>query len=336
MKFRVAIVGFGNIGQEVFNAIQTSSDAEVTCIVTRDPERVRRGLNCICLPPIFNLHDESWLDKVDVAILCGGSKNDLPVQGPYYASRVNTVDSFDTHDHVGEYVDEKTGLPALGYFQEMDLISQATGHTAAVCQGWDPGLFSLVRAVFQAYLGKVRAYAFYGLTPKGGFSMGHTNAILGIKGVTGACQFTHAIPESIERVRKGEDPVFKPGDMHWRECFVAVGKEANKSEIAVEIKSMPNYFEPFRTEVNFVPLEEISAIRGAMPHDGLVIATNGNGLLELKVEWQSNPAGTAGILLACARATVRMNWSGQCGAYSAISIPAGLLLPNDVDLLKLV
>src|SRR3546814_9489903 len=42
-------------------------------------------------------------DDIDVVILCGGSKNDLPGQGPELAALFNTVDSFDTHAKIPEY-----------------------------------------------------------------------------------------------------------------------------------------------------------------------------------------------------------------------------------------
>ncbi|MFV0331653.1 MAG: diaminopimelate dehydrogenase, partial [Dysgonomonas sp.] len=39
-KFRAAIVGYGNIGQYVLDAILTSPDFEVAGIVRRDPTNV--------------------------------------------------------------------------------------------------------------------------------------------------------------------------------------------------------------------------------------------------------------------------------------------------------
>ena len=45
----------------------------------------------------------SFTDKIDVLVLCGGSKDDLPEQGPALAKLFNTVDSFDTHARIPEY-----------------------------------------------------------------------------------------------------------------------------------------------------------------------------------------------------------------------------------------
>ena len=42
-------------------------------------------------------------DKIDVLVLCGGSKDDLPHQSPELAARFNLVDSFDTHAHIPEH-----------------------------------------------------------------------------------------------------------------------------------------------------------------------------------------------------------------------------------------
>jgi hypothetical protein len=38
--------------------------------------------------------------QVDVLILCGGSKDDLPRQAPELAAHFNLVDSFDTHARI--------------------------------------------------------------------------------------------------------------------------------------------------------------------------------------------------------------------------------------------
>lgn len=331
----IVIVGLGNIGRKVFSLTCGSQEFNLVGVVTRNFERARHDLGSDIR--IYGEDDESWINLVDVAILCGGSKDDLPVQGPYYASLVNTVDSFDTHAHVGGYIDPKTRASTLGYYRTMDLIAKATGHTAGVCFGWDPGWFSLMRGLFLATLGEgVRVYAFYGLTPLGGYSMGHTNAAKGVLGVADAIQLTHAIPEAIERVRAGENPTFEPGDMHWREVLVALEPEADAERVRHEIVSMPDYYEPYRTTVEFVSAEELAQRVPGMPHDGLVIARSYIGMMEFKVEWPSNPLVTANILLSSARAVVRMNREGCFGAFTALHTPVDYLLSAGTDVIKLV
>lgn len=332
----IVIVGFGNIGREVLKA-SLNSNINPVGIFSRDLDRARQNGAPRGLLREMPTTSSDLKGLADVAILCGGSKEDLPIQGPFWASGINTVDSFDTHDHVGVFIDEKTGLPNIGYFNQMDLIAKATGHTAMVCQGWDPGWFSLMRGLFQATLGQnIRPYAFYGLTETGGLSMGHSDAIRRIPGVVDARQFTHAIPSAIEAVRSGQNPVFKPGDMHWREGFVAIEPRADESIIRKKIVSMPSYFAPFRTEVFFLSQQELSDRFPDMPHDGLVIAKSDEGIMEFRLEWKSNPAGTARILLACARAACNFSRAGKHGAFSALSIAAADLFPPESNILSFV
>jgi len=165
-------------------------------IITRNPQRVleefeQRGLDYI---QVVDANDK--LDKlnniIDIAILCGGSKSDLPEQGPYFAQFVNTVDSFDTHPEV------------VNYYNKMDEVAKLNGTVSVISAGWGPGTFSLNRILLNAFLPGAKPYGFYGLTQPGGVSQGHSDAIRQIEGVLDARQYTHAIPETIERVRNGE------------------------------------------------------------------------------------------------------------------------------------
>ena len=47
--------------------------------------------NLSCRTCIY-LEVESYVDKIDIMILCGGSATDLPEQGPYLAGMFNTVE----------------------------------------------------------------------------------------------------------------------------------------------------------------------------------------------------------------------------------------------------
>ena len=114
-KIRVVIAGFGNVGRGVLASIRNNPDMELVGVVSRSPERVKKELADIPVMPIAD--SEAWLAafRPDVAILCGGSKNDLPKQGPMMAKLVNTVDSFDNHSRIPEY------------FAEMDAAAKAAG-----------------------------------------------------------------------------------------------------------------------------------------------------------------------------------------------------------------
>lgn len=313
-KTKIAIIGFGNIGKAVLKAVEASPDMEVSCILSRSPNRVTENLEKSL--PVYKHDDIEALKKsgAKVAILCGGSRLDLPEQGPYYAQFIHTVDSFDNHSKVPEYFDSINSVAIKA--KKISLISA----------GWDPGTFSLERLFINSFIPGTHSYGFYGVSPKGGLSMGHSDALRRIAGVLDARQYTHAKPEAIEQVRSGKNPNLNPGDMHWRECFVVAKEGANKEAILNEIKTMPGYFAPYQTEVHFISQEELNQNYTGSPHDGLVVGSTissegKKSLIEYRNEWDSNPESTGRVLTAGARAVLRLSKEGKTGAITMFDIP---------------
>lgn len=325
MVTRIAIAGYGNIGKGVHKSVNKNNelygDIEVSVILTRRPEDVRRDIVDI---PVYGTYvvEEYAQHIADVAILCGGSAEDLPEQGPYFAQFMNTVDSFDTHDDIAKY------------FKEMDGVSRKNGNISIISTGWDPGTFSLERTLADAFLPGVKARGFYGLGEKGGLSLGHSDAIRCIEGVADARQYTHAIHKAIERVRSGED--LSAGEMHWRECVVVAKEGADQDKITNTITNMPKYFRPYETIVKFVTQEELDKKHSGKYHDGLVIAVGETGdgnkaVIEYKNQWESNPEATANILVAHARAAHKLAREGDSGAKTILDIPAAYFSPRSRD-----
>lgn len=313
-QIRVVVAGYGNVGRGVIAAVKNNPDMVIAGIVSRNPDRVKKSVADI---PVMQIADiDGWMAAMrpDVAILCGGSKDDLPVQGPTLCARLCTVDSFDNHSRIPEY------------FRTMDDAASAGGNVAVISTGWDPGIFSMERVLASAFLPGSRAYGFYGLGESGGLSMGHSDALRTIPGVKDARQYTHAVTDSIEKVRRGENPEFSAGDMHTRECFVVVEEGADKEKITEAIRTMPGYFAPYKTTVNFVSQEYLDEKCAGFPHDGLVVAAGVTGSgnparVEYRCQWGSNPEATANVLVAHARAAVRMAKEGQKGAFTILDIP---------------
>ena len=330
---KIAIVGYGNVGKGVHKSIERNSDMELCGIITRNRDRVLKDLLGEKVKPdmIYDLLTGRWQGalEADVAILCGGSKNDLPMQGPLFAGWFNTVDSFDTHSKIPHY------------FSKMDYEAKFAGHVAVLCAGWDPGTFSLERVLADAFIPGSNPQMFYGLTEKGGLSMGHSDAVRQLRdlGVVDARQYTHAQHEAIEAMRNGENPDLKPGDRVWREVYV-VAEVADRDAIRKAIVEMPSYFDEYKTTVEFVTPEEIAKEHSGMPHDGLVLAVGETGdgnkaMIEYRNEWVSNPEATGNILVACARATDRFSKEGKSGAYTILDLPAAYLSPRSrEELLK--
>ncbi|MGL4759884.1 MAG: diaminopimelate dehydrogenase [Sarcina sp.] len=313
-KIRIGIIGYGNLGRGVVNALKLNPDMELKGIFTRrDASKVEaNGLPMLHISTLANYKDE-----IDVMILCGGSATDLPEQGPMVVNMFNTVDSFDTHAKIPEY------------FDAIDKIAKESGKIGLISVGWDPGLFSLNRLLASCVLPNGTDYTFWGK----GVSQGHSDAIRRIEGVTNAIQYTLPKEEALESVRNGENPSFITRDKHSRVCYVVVNESADKSKIEKEIVEMPNYFSDYDTTVNFISAEELKANHSGMPHGGFVIRTGETSegtkqKIEFSLDLDSNPEFTSSVLVAYARATYKLSKDGVSGAKTVFDIPYGLLSPK--------
>lgn len=335
-KIKIGICGYGNIARGVETVIPNFPDMELRAIFTRrDPVDLQSKVLSNAVVDRYELM-ESWKDDIDVMIMCGGSRKDLPKQVPEACKFFNTVDSFDTHAKIPEYL------------EIVDVNAVAYNKTAVISGGWDPGLFSVMRVYANAILPqggqKGKPYSFWGLD-KRGLSQGHSNAIRKIEGVKNAVQYTIPVAASVARVRNGENPELTVRQMHTRECFVvadystieaeneeefAEKKTILEQEIEKRIKADPEYFANYDTTVHFVTEEELKKNHSEMAHGGFVIqpAETGNGhkeIMELSLRLDSNPEFTASVLLALARAANRMSKVGQYGAKTMLDIPPAML-----------
>lgn len=322
-QIRVGIVGYGNIAKGVEAAIQKNSDMELMTIFTRrEPSSVAVNGTNVKVVSIDEI--EKYKNEIDVLILCGGSANDLPIQGPLFAKMFNTVDSFDNHAKIPEY------------FALVDTAAKDSGKTSIISVGWDPGLFSINRMLGEAVLPGVATYTFWGK----GVSQGHSNAIRRIKGVKAGIQYTIPRKEALEQVRTGDSPDLTAREKHLRQCFVVAEENADKEQIANEIKTMPNYFADYDTEVIFISEEEFKANHSQMAHGGLVINTGRTGdgsnkqIIEFSLKLDSNPEFTGSILTAYARAAYRLAQEGQTGAKTILDVPLALLSSKSPEELR--
>ncbi len=83
---RIGVVGYGNLGRGVEAAVALNPDLQITGIYTRrDPAQLKPAH---AQTPVYRLDDlDAHHGQVDVLILCGGSKDDLPVQTPALAAK---------------------------------------------------------------------------------------------------------------------------------------------------------------------------------------------------------------------------------------------------------
>lgn len=313
---KIGIYGYGNLGRGVEAATKYHTDAELVGIFTRrSPDTVKTLLGT----PVYSAEDiEKFKDEIDVLILCGGSATDLPVMTPALAKSFNVVDSFDTHARIPEH------------FEAVDEAARESGHVALISAGWDPGLFSVARAYAAATLPSGKDYTFWGV----GISQGHSDAIRRIDGVLDARQYTVPKEEALGAVRSGKNPTLTAGEKHRRVCYVVAAEGADRSEIAEKIKTMPNYFADYDTEVNFITAEELARDHSGMPHGGSVIHSGVTGTsgehshtIEFSLKLDSNPEFTASVLVAYARAVTRMKNRGDRGAKTVFDVTLSDLSP---------
>lgn len=313
-RIRIGIAGYGNLGRGVEAAIAQNPDTAVAGVFTRrDPASVRTlGAQVHRLDAI-----DACADAIDVLVLCGGSKSDLPEQGPALAARFNTVDSFDTHARIPEY------------FDAVDRAARANDRTAVIAVGWDPGLFSLARTYGESVLADGATYTFWGR----GVSQGHSDAIRRVPGVRAGVQYTVPVPQAIERVRSGGRPALSTREKHTRECYVVLEEGADAVAVERAIVTMPDYFADYDTTVRFVDAETLRREHSAMPHGGFVLRTGKTGhdttqVLEFALRLQSNPEFTASVLVAYARAAFRLAQRRDFGAHTVFDIAPALLSPK--------
>lgn len=266
-KIRAAIVGYGNIGRYVLEALQQAPDFEVAGVVRRNPSNVPAELAGYKV-----VADVMELEDVDVAILCTPTREVEKHARVLLAEGVNTVDSFDIH---GSIADLRATL---------DPIAKTHGSVAIISAGWDPGSDSIVRALMQAAAPKGVTYTNFGP----GMSMGHTVAVKSKPGVKNALSMTIPLGTGI----------------HRRMVYVEVEDGYTIDQIAKSVKEDP-YFASDETHVFQVPsVDEIKDMGHGvnMVRKGVSGVTQ-NQRFEFNMSI-NNPALTAQILVGVARATM--------------------------------
>ncbi len=304
---RVGIIGYGNLGKGFEKVALLNEDIEIVGIFSRRRDKKLSQLG----NPIYHIDEIlNFQDKIDVCILCGGSASDLPWQTPEYTKFFNTIDSYDNHGEINNH------------FDRVDKVARENKRVSIISVGWDPGLFSINRLLAEAILSKGYTHTFWGK----GVSQGHSDAIRRIEGVKCGVQYTVPNEEVIERISKGESLDLGPADKHTRLCYVVIEDGYDKETIERSILTMPDYFAPYHTLVNFISQDDFERDHRAMFHGGRVIrcASTGEGnnqVYEFSLKLDSNPEFTACVNLAYVRACYRLAKEEKYGAYTVLDIP---------------
>ncbi|WP_294599721.1 diaminopimelate dehydrogenase [uncultured Rikenella sp.] len=266
-KIRAAVVGYGNIGRYVLDALQTAPDFEVAGVVRRDASNVPAEL--AGYPVVTTLEA---LKDVQVAILCTPSRS-----AQEYAERalelgINTVDSFDIHTEI---------VPTR---RALDTAARRSGSVAVLSAGWDPGTDSMVRALMEVCAPKGLTYTNFGP----GMSMGHTVAVKAVEGVRAALSMT--IPTGT--------------GIHRRMVYIEVEEGHDFAKVAAAIKADP-YF--VHDETHVMQVESVDALldmgHGVNLTRKGVSGRTPNQRFEFNMSI-NNPALTAQIMVGAARASL--------------------------------
>ena len=310
---RIAICGHGNLGRGVEAALACNPDMVLTGIYTR---RAPASLTPLTAGAAVHAMDAliGHQDQIDVLILCGGSKDDLPQQGPALAAHFNTVDSFDTHARIPEY------------FAAVDAVAQPARKTALISAGWDPGMFSIQRVMAEALLPQGATYTFWGK----GLSQGHSDAVRRVPGVAAGVQYTIPTEAAVAQVRAGQRPQLSTREKHQRVCYVVLQEGADAEAVRQAIVTMPHYFADYDTTVHAISADELARDHAGMPHGGVVIRSGQTSsgteqVVEYGLTLASNPEFTASVLVAYARAVHRLHQAGQYGAKTVFDVPPAML-----------
>ncbi len=267
-KIRAAVVGYGNIGKYVLDALLAAPDFEVAGIVRRNIQEIPEELKNYEV-----VSDIRKLNTVDVAILCTPTRSVKSYATEILALGINTVDSFDIH----------TQIPELHRYLEE--VAKKYNKVSVISAGWDPGSDSVVRALLEACAPKGITYTNFGP----GMSMGHTVAVKAIEGVKAALSMT--IPTGT--------------GIHRRMVYVELEKGQSFEEIAQKIKTDP-YFANDETHV--LQVECVDALldmgHGVNLTRKGVSGKTQNQLFEFDMKI-NNPALTGQILVSAARAALR-------------------------------
>ena len=266
-KIRAAIVGYGNIGKYVLEALQAAPDFEIAGIVRRDASNIPAELKEY---PVTE--DIASLQQVNVAILCTPTRKVEAFAEKALALGINTVDSFDKHTHIW---DLKCHL---------DTVAKQHNAVSITAAGWDPGSDAMVRALMQACAPKGITYTNFGP----GMSMGHTVAVKAVDGVKAALSMTIPLGTGI----------------HRRMVYIELKDGYKFEDVAKNIKNDP-YF--VNDETHVMQVENVDDLLDMghgvhMTRKGVSGKTQ-NQLFEFNMKI-NNPALTGQVLVAVARASM--------------------------------
>lgn len=266
---KAVIVGYGNIGKFVLDALIEAPDFEIAGIVRRDISNIPEEFKGYKV--VSDLKDV----EADVAILCTPTRKVEEYAKYALSLGMNTVDSFDIHTSIKE-LRRSLGEEAKKY-----------GKVSVISAGWDPGSDSIVRALMQVCAPKGLTYTNFGP----GMSMGHTVAVKAIEGVKNALSMTIPLGTGI----------------HRRMVYVELFDGYKLEDVAAKVKADPYFVNDETHVMQVADVDEVKDMGHGvnMVRKGVSGKTQ-NQRFEFQMSI-NNPALTAQVLVGAARASMRQN-----------------------------
>lgn len=301
-RIKVGILGYGNLGKSVESIISNDQRFKLVAIFSR------RNVKARFAPVDFSANLSKYKGKIDVMFLCGGSSSNLMQQAQDALKLFNCIDAFDTHKKISQHI------------KNCNLTAKQNQKVAFCSIGWDPGLFSLMRTLFNAI--GYKTFTAWGK----GVSQGHSEAIRCIKGVNDAVQYTVPNEKLIKQIKNNEYfGEINDKSLHTRECYV-VAHPKNRCQIVEKILNMPNYFKGYKTKISFI--DEIKMQKHKKLFHAGEVFTCGDEL-NFKLKTDSNPTITAKIMVAYSTVLFNYYKAKKFGAYSILDIPFSHLINDE-------
>lgn len=293
---KIGILGYGNLAKALERQISCTSKLQLVAIFSR-----RKIQTSILGYPIYHREQlDSFKGKIDVLILCTGSQSDLSNDALLYSQKFCTINTFDTHSNI------------YSLYKSLDEICKNNNTFSILSTGWDPGLFSIEKCIFQSILNKP-CNSFWGK----GVSLGHSQAIRQIDGVVDAISLTIPNKKDIKNAYKGK----AENSGHLRKVYV-VSKDRNlNTKIDKQIRNLPHYFKGQNTKVKFVSGTKFKLIK-TQKHQGNLICATKKDKLWLKAEMKNNANFTAQIVLMYVKAFKKLIKKYPAGAYTPLHFSA--------------
>jgi diaminopimelate dehydrogenase len=163
MAFRIALIGYGNIGRAAEQAIIAAPDMELAGIY----------------------HHNDSLDNIqaDAVLLCTPTREVEKFALRLLEKGICTIDSFDIHNQI------------VALRSSLGMVANTHKAVSVISAGWDPGSDSVIRTLLLAMAPQGITYTNFGP----GRSMGHTVAAKAIEGVKNALSMTIPLGTGIHR-----------------------------------------------------------------------------------------------------------------------------------------